>query len=58
MAKKAKKELTPEEKLEAALVPEGEWPYEVPGNWCWTYIRTGFNVTSSKRVHKAEWLSE
>lgn len=33
--KKAKKELTPEEKLERALVPEEEWPYEIPGNWCW-----------------------
>ena len=34
--KKKKKELTIEEKLEQALVPEEEWPYEVPENWCWT----------------------
>jgi len=36
MAKAMKKELTPEEKLEAALVPVEEWPYKVPKNWCWT----------------------
>ena len=33
-----KKELRLEERLEAALVPEGEQPYEVPGNWCWVYL--------------------
>ena len=36
MAKKKTKELSPEERLQEALVPEEEWPYEVPGNWCWT----------------------
>ena len=38
MARGKKKEsaLTPEEKLERALVPESEWPYKVPENWCWT----------------------
>ncbi|WP_029542679.1 restriction endonuclease subunit S [Selenomonas sp. AB3002] len=53
-----KKELTAEERLAAALVPEEEQPYKVPGNWCWTYIGAGFDVTSSKRVHKQDWLSE
>ena len=39
MAKDKKKEnLTPGERLQAALVPESEQPYEVPENWCWTYI--------------------
>ena len=35
---RAKKEtaLTPEERLQAALVPDWEWPYKLPGNWCWT----------------------
>lgn len=33
---KKKVELTLEEKLEQALVPVEEQPYEVPGNWCWT----------------------
>lgn len=37
---RAKKEaaLTPEERLQAALVPDWEWPYKLPGNWCWTRI--------------------
>ena len=59
MAKAKKKEsLTPEERLQAALVPESEQPYPVPANWCWTYIKSGFDVTSSKRVHKEDWLSQ
>ncbi len=36
--KKAAKALTLEEKLEQALVPEEEQPYEIPGNWCWCRI--------------------
>ena len=40
MAKaKKKEELTLEEKLERALVPVEEQPYQVPENWCWTRIR-------------------
>ncbi len=40
MAKRTKKEtaLTPEEKLQQALVPVNEQPYPVPVNWCWTTI--------------------
>lgn len=35
---RAKKEaaLTPKERLQAALVPDWEWPYKLPENWCWT----------------------
>lgn len=36
--KKTAKALTPEEKLEQALVPVDEQPYRVPGNWCWTTV--------------------
>ncbi len=36
--KKAETELTPEEKLEQALVPVEEQPYAVPENWCWTTL--------------------
>lgn len=45
--KQAVKGLTPEEKLQQALVPVDEQPYVVPGNWCWipfsniSRIRTG-----------------
>lgn len=41
MARGKKKEtLTLEERLQAALVPENEQPYKVPGNWCWTQLGT------------------
>lgn len=37
---RAKKEaaLMPEERLQAALVPDWEWPYKLPENWCWTTV--------------------
>ena len=39
MAKAKKKEnLTPEERLQAALVPDWEQPYKVPENWCWVTL--------------------
>ena len=37
--KKKQAQLTPEEKLQQALVPEAEQPYKVPANWCWTYLK-------------------
>ena len=47
MARQNKNEnLTIEEKLEKALVPEGEQPYEVPGNWCCVKIGEITNVVS------------
>ena len=54
MAARKKRALTPEEQLEAALVPEDERLYEVPDNWCWTRVQyvaevvTG-NTPSKKR---------
>lgn len=36
--KKKEKELTPEEKLQQALVPIDEQPYEIPENWCWCKV--------------------
>lgn len=42
MAKGRKKEpMTPEERLQAALVPESDQPYKLPENWCWTYLTKG-----------------
>ncbi len=46
--KKKKKDLTIEEKLEQALVPKEEWPYEVPENWCWVYLTKGFAECKDK----------
>ena len=37
--KKKQAQLTPEEKLQQALVPEAEQPYKVPANWRWTYVK-------------------
>ena len=40
MARGKKKEavLSPAERLQAALVPESEQPYQAPKNWCWTRV--------------------
>lgn len=41
MAKAKKKEnLTPEERLQSALVPDWAQPYKVPKNWCWVKLGT------------------
>lgn len=47
---RAKKEaaLTPEERLQAALVPDWEWPYKLPGNWCWVYAPHIFDIEYGK----------
>ena len=40
MAKK-KQDLSPEERLAAALVPEEEWPYALPDGWKWVRLLGG-----------------
>lgn len=50
MAKAKKKEtLTLEERLQAALVPDWEQPYKVPGNWCWMRGRAFLKPMETKR---------
>ena len=50
MAKGKKKEsLTPEERLQAALVPEIEQPYKVPGNWRWTFLKPISKIRTGKK---------
>ena len=51
MAKKTK-ELSLEEKLEQALVPVEEQPYEVPGNWCWCHISDIADVVTGSTPSK------
>ena len=46
--KKKEKILTPEEKLQEALVPESEWPYKVPENWCWTRLSSLISASKEK----------
>ena len=50
MARGKKKEtLTLEERLQAALVPESEQPYTVPGNWCWVRLGVSINLYNGDR---------
>ena len=51
MAKRTKKEtaLTPEEKLQQALVPVEEQPYPVPANWCWAYGESFLKKMETKK---------
>lgn len=50
MARGKKKETpTPEERLQAALVPESEQPYKVPGNWCWTFLKPISKIRTGKK---------
>lgn len=57
---KKKEELTLEEKLERALVPVEEQPYEVPGNWCWTRLGVVSEVVtgSTPSKKKPEYYGE
>ena len=55
--KKTQAQLTPEEKLQQALVPEAEQPYKVPANWCWVkagIVTNIFNGNSINEKIKAE----
>lgn len=59
MAKgKKNAELSLEERLEAALVPNWEHPYKVPENWCWTTLHNLASVKGGKRVPKGQALSD
>ena len=53
MARGKKKEaLTPEERLQAALVPDWEQPYKVPENWCWVKLSSLSQVISKGTTPK------
>lgn len=56
MAKK--KELTIEEKLQAALVSKEEQPYEIPDSWVWVRWKNISQISSSRRVLQSEWKKE
>lgn len=51
---RAKKEaaLTPEERLQTALVPDWEWPYKLPENWCWV------KASAVARIYTGNSISE
>lgn len=41
-----------------APMKQNETPFRLPENWVWVYLVSGFDITSSKRVHKKDWLSQ
>ena len=50
---KKKEELTLEGKLDRALAPVEEQPYEVPENWCWKrlkHIEDGFQYGCTEKA--------
>lgn len=57
---RAKKEAapTPEERLQAALVPDWEWPYKLPENWCWLKLVESFDnhTDSKKKIKQKDYL--
>ncbi len=58
MAAKKTTALTAGERLEKALVPAAEQPYEVPENWCWTKIGTVANLYRGVSYKKHEGHSK
>lgn len=55
---KKKAALTPEERLQAALVPDWEWPYKLPENWCWLKLVESFDnhTDSKKKIKQKDYL--
>lgn len=53
MAKK-KTTISIEERLQQALVPKEEQPYEVPGNWVWSYTDNMVNIFRGVSYNKNE----
>lgn len=59
MAKGKKKEtLTPEERLQAALVPESEQPYKLPENWIYFYFTSLINIEGGTQPPKNQFTNE
>lgn len=56
--KKKLAQLTPEEKLQQALVPEAEQPYKVPANWCWTKLGSISLIKGGKRLPPGKKLND
>lgn len=56
--KKIQAQLTPEEKLQQALVPKAEQPYKVPANWCWTKLGSISLIKGGKRLPPGKKLND
>ena len=55
--KKAVKELSPEEKLQQALVPVEEQPYLIPENWCWVRLGKLYEINPKVTADNAALAS-
>lgn len=55
---KKKEELTLEEKLERALVPVEEQPYEVPENWCFFRFTSLIDIEGGTQPPKSQFVEE
>lgn len=59
MAKTKKKEiLTPEERLQAALVPDWEQPYKVPENWIFFRFTSLIDIEGGTQPPKSQFINE
>ena len=59
MARGKKKEtLTPEDRLQAALVPEGEQPYKVPKNWICFRFTSLIDIEGGTQPPKSQFINE
>lgn len=58
MAKAKKKDLSLEEKLEQALVPVDEQPYEVPDNWCFFRFTSLIDIEGGTQPPKSQFVEE
>lgn len=54
-AKKNETTMTLEEKLEQALVPDWEWPYKLPSNWCWVYQKSLCHLFDGEKRENASF---
>ena len=52
MAKKKVEELTIEEKLQNALIPEKDQPYKIPQNWCWVKINSVSSIYTGNSINE------
>ena len=55
MAKKKVEELTIEEKLQNALIPEKDQPYKIPQNWCWVHQGSICSLINGEKINNAEY---
>lgn len=56
--KKIQAQLTPEEKLQQALVPTAEQPYKIPANWCYFFFTALIDIEGGTQPPKSQFVDE